>query len=174
MKKLLSIILLFVVLTLVATSVVNATTNSELPEKLYQLGSKYGMTSSDKIRIQRYLADYPVTDEEANQVMAKAEEVVKIMEEAGVIDVSKLSTAQKNRIKTLANEAASIVGVTLKFKTGSVEIYKNGKLIDTIVKRNGELAHTDNKDGNVVLIVSSVAALALGVGLVARKRFANA
>ena len=80
MKKTLVITILFVMVALLATTVVNATTSSELADTLYNLGSKYGMTSSDKVKIERYLSDNPVTDDEANQIVAKAQEAVAILE----------------------------------------------------------------------------------------------
>lgn len=173
MKKLISIAILFIMVAMLATTIVNAATNSTLADELYALGSKYGMTSQDKVKIERYLADNPVTDAQANQVMEKANEAVKIMEEAGTTDVSKPTTEQKNKLKTLANEAASIVGLTLTFKSGTVEIYKDGKLIEVLGSENGKLAYTGN-NVNVVLVVSSVAVVALAAVIVARKKFANA
>lgn len=172
MKKLASIAIIFVMVAILATTVVNAATSSTLANELYALGSKYGMTTADKVKVERYLADNPVTDDQANQVMAKANEAVKIMEEAGTTNVSELTTEQKNKLKTLANEAASIVGLTLTFKSGYVEIYKDGKPIETIGLENGKLAYTGN-NVNVVLVVSSVAVVALAVGIIARKKFAN-
>lgn len=173
MKKILSIGILMVMALALLGGAVKAATTDTLANDLYELGAKYGMTSADKVKIERYLADNPVTDAQANQVMEKANEAVKIMEEAGTTDVSKLTTEQKNKLKTLANEAASIVGLTLTFKSGTVEIYKDGKLIEVLGSENGKLAYTGN-NVNVVLVVSSVAVVALAAVIVARKKFANA
>ena len=172
MKKVLTISILAVMLVLMVVTGVNATTNDNLAETLYNKGAKYGMTKADRVKIERYLADHPVTESEANAVVAKADEAIKVMEEAGVTDYTKLSKEQKAKIKSIANEAASIVNVTLVFKTGSVEIYKDGKLIETVsVTTNGKLAYTGNN--NIVLVVSSIAVIALA-SVVARKKLANA
>ena len=173
MKKLMSISLLIMVMLLLIATTVNATTNSELPQKLYSMGSKYGMTSADKVKIERYLADYPVTEEQANKIVAKAEEAVKVMEDAGVTNVSKLNSKQLDKIKSIANEAATIVDVTLKFKKNSVEIYKDGKLIEEVTSNTGKLAYTGN-NVNAVLAVSSVTVIALATVFVVKKKFANA
>ena len=77
MKKLISIAILFIMVAMLATTIVNAATSSTLADELYALGSKYGMTSQDKVKIERYLADDPVTDAQANQVMEKAKEALK-------------------------------------------------------------------------------------------------
>lgn len=172
MKKLLTISILAVMLVLMTITGVNATTNDNLADTLYNIGSKYGMTKSDKVKIERYLADNPVTESKANAIVAKANEAAKIMDEAGVTDFSKLSEDKKTEIKSIANQAASIVGVTLTYKSGSVEIYKDGKLIETVTNNNGKLAYTGNN--NIVLVVSSIAVIALASVAVARKKLANA
>lgn len=174
MKKLLSIAIIFIMVAMLATTVVNATTSSTLANELYAIGSKYGMTSAEKVKIERYLADNTVTDEQANQVIAKANEAAKIMDEAGVTNINDLTKEQKNQLKTKANEAASILGLTLTFKSGTVEIYKDGKLIETLgASDSGKLVYTGNNT-NAILVVSSIVAVALSAGFIARKKIANA
>lgn len=173
MRKLLSIAIVFVMVAVLATTVVNAATSATLANDLYTIGSKYGMTSADKVKIERYIADNAVTDEQANQVLAKAEQAAKIMDEAGVTNYSELSADKKNELKTIANEAASVLGLTLTFKSGNVEVYKDGKLIETLGTSNGKLVYTGNNT-NIILVVSSVAVVALAAGFVARKKIANA
>ena len=172
MKKLLTISILALMLILMTVTGVQATNNDNLSSTLYNIGAKYGMTKADKVKIERYLADYPVTESEANAIVAKANEAAKVMDEAGVTDFSKLPKDKKAEIKSIANQAASIVGVTLTYKSGSVEIYKNGKLIETVTNNNGKLAYTGNN--NMVLVVSSIAVIALASVAVARKKLANA
>ena len=172
MKKLVSLlIVLLVVMGVVST--VCATKSSELGSKLYEMGKPYGVSSTDKIKIDRYLADNPITDEQANKIIAKAEEIVAIFKAKGVTDYIKLSDAEADKIKSIANEAADIVGLTLKFKTREVEVYKNGKLIEAARYDGTKLVYTGNSV-NVVLVVSSVLAIALGAGFIIRKKFANA
>lgn len=173
MKKIVSFLILFVIVASLAT-VVNATSNSELAEKLYEMGKPYGLTSADKVRIERYLSDYPVTSEEADKIIAKAEEAVQVMKDAGVSNYKDLTAEQKDQMKSIANEAADILGVTLTFSNGQVKVYQNGKLIETVtLSSSGKLAYTGNNI-NTILVVSSVAVVALTAGLVAKKKFANA
>lgn len=173
MKKTLAGILLCIMLVTLLATTVSAVSTDEMIEKVYEMGAPYGVTSADKVKMERFFADNPVTEAEADQLVAKAEEAVEIMKTAGVTDVKQLSTEQKNELKSIANEAASIVGVSLVFKAGNVEIYKEGQLIDTITSNNGTLAYTGNTM-NIVLVVSSVAIIALVLAVVARKRLANA
>ena len=173
MKKVLTIAILFVMVAMLATSVVNAATTSELVDKIYSMGEKYGLTSADKVRLERFLADNPVSEEEADQLIAKAEAAVKVMEDAGVKSVNDLTRAQKEQLKSIANEAADIVGVTLVFSPSKVEVYKDGKLVETVTANDDKLAYTGNSI-NAVLVVSSVAIIALAAVIVAKKRLANA
>lgn len=173
MKKFLTVSLLVVMLIMAAATVVNAATSAELADKLFAKGEKYGMTSADKVKIERYLAEYPVTDAQADAILAKADEAVAVMEKAGVTNYDKLTTAQKDELKAIAKSAAELVDVKLVFKKGSVEIYKDGKLVETVTENNGKLAYTGNSV-NVVLVVSVIAIIALAITVVAKRTFANA
>ncbi len=175
MKKIVSsIVMLAIMLTMFLGTSVNAATTNELVDKIYSMGQPYGLTSSDKVRLERFLADNPVTEAEADTLIAKAEEAVAVMENAGATSVSELTREQKNELQGIAKEAASIVGVNLVFKAGTVEIYKDGKLIESISNNYGKLAYTGNNISTVA-VVSLVAIFALAIGLVfARRRVANA
>lgn len=173
MKKVLSITILMVIALALLGGAVNATTTKTLADELYTLGAKYGVTSADKVKIERYLADNPVTEEEANQIIAKANEAVKIMEDNNATKLSEVKKEDREKLKTIANEAASVADLTITFKPGIAEIYKDGKAIETVTMNNGKLAYTGNNT-NIVLVVSSVAIIALATIIVARKKLANA
>ena len=104
MKKLLTISILAVMLILMTVTGVNATSNGNLAQTLYNIGAKYGMTNGDKVKIERYLADNPVTETEANAIVAKANSAAKIMDEAGTKDYKSLPADKKAELKSLANE----------------------------------------------------------------------
>ena len=109
MKKLLTISILAIALVLMAVTGVNATTNDNLAETLYNIGAKYGMTKADKVKIERYLADYPVTESEANAIVAKANEAAKVMDNAGVTDFNKLSKEQRRILHDYISVFFSII-----------------------------------------------------------------
>lgn len=168
-NKTLAIALIFVMLVMAFATVVYATTSADLANQLYAKGEKYGMTAADKVKIERYLAENPVTDDQANAIVAKADEAIAVMEKAGTTDINKLTDAQKDQLKSIANSAASIVDVKLVFKKGSVEIYDNtGKLIETVGQNNGKLAYTGN-NVNVVLTTSVIATIALAITVVTKR-----
>ena len=167
-NKMLAIALIVIMLMMTFATAVFATTSDELGSKLYAKGKKYGMTSADKVKIERFLSENPVTDAEADAILAKADEAIAIVEESGVTDLSKLTTAQKNQLKEIAKSAAEIVNVTLVFKTSSVEIYKDGKLIETVTANNGKLAYKGN-NLNMILVVSTISIIALAITFAAKR-----
>lgn len=95
MKKTLTIALLAIITIMALATGVNAATSSTLVDELYAKGSKYGMTSADKVKIERYLKENPVTDAQVNEILAKADEAIAVMEKAGVTNYDKLTKAQK-------------------------------------------------------------------------------
>lgn len=173
MRKTLKVAILFIMLALLATTVVNAMGSKDLAAKLYNIGEKYGMTSADKVKVERYFNQYPVTEEEAETLIKEAYAVAEVMDAEGVTDISKLSKEGKEQLKLIANEAAEVVNVTLKFDGKSAEVYKDGKLIETITMDNGKLAYTGNSI-NIVLVVSLVAIVALTSVVIIRRKIANA
>ena len=153
MKKTLTIALLAIITIMALATGVNAATSSTLADELYAKGSKYGMTSADKVKIERYLKENPVTDAQANEILTKA---------------------QKNEVESIATEAAKIVDLKLVFNKKSVAIYNNdGKLVETVSNTNGKLAYTGNVV-NVVVLATTVVALVAVSAVVARKRIVNA
>ena len=173
-SKLLLITLVFVMLTTIFGVVAQATTNDNLADEVYAKASKYGMTSADKVKIERYLTENPVTEDQANQLMSKLNEAITVMENAGETNYSKLPSATQEQLKNIANSAASIIDVTLVFKPqyNAVEIYKNGKLIETITENNGKLSYTGN-NMSVVLGVSVIAIIALATVVVVKRKIAD-
>lgn len=172
MKKILLATILFVMVAVFATTMVNAATGAELPNLIYEKGSKYGVTESHKIKMERYLAKHPATDAQADAVMAKVDEVAAVYEKAGVTNMAKLSAADLKKVQDLATEAAAILNVKIAWDGAKVTIYYEGRVED-VIEFSDKLPYTGN-DTNIALVVSSVAVVALAAGFIARKKFANA
>ncbi len=174
MKRTLTIALLVVMAVMCLATASYATTSSELADALYEKGAAYGLTSADKVKIERYLSEYPVTDEEADSILAKADEAIAVMNEAGVKNYFDLTKAQKTEIKNIAKEAAEIIDVQLVFSKGKVEVVKDGKIIETVTNNDGKLAYTGNSVNIVLAVVATVAVIALAVAAVSKRKVANA
>ena len=176
MKKIITISMICMIIVMVFVGGVNAATKESLINDLYALTSKYGVTEADKVKAERFLTENPITDEQANQIYEKAKEAIKVLEDAGVTDVKKLNTQltkeQKRKCRALCQEAADIVGTTLTYKNGTVEVYKDGKKIEVFYFTDGKLIYTGN-EVNMTIIVSTVGVIALAAALIVRRRFAN-
>lgn len=172
MKKVLLATILFVMVAVFATTMVNAATGAELPSLIYAKGAKYGVTESHKIKMERYLAKHPATDAQADAVMAKVDEVAAVYEKAGVTNMAKLSAADLKKVQDLATEAAAILNVKIAWDGAKVTIYYEGRVED-VIEFSDKLPYTGN-DTNIALVVSSVAVVALAAGFIARKKLANA
>ena len=174
MKKVFLSIVLIVFLVIGTSSVVNAVTSKNLADEVYKVGKKYGVTLANKARIERYLSENYVSDEKAEKVLAKAKEVAKIYEKAGVTKFSDLSYENKEKVRAIAIETGKIVDITVKYKGYEIEMYQNGKLIEVARYDGNRLVYTGNTVNYSLIIISSVAGIALIAGLVLRKKFVNA
>ena len=96
------------------------------------------------------------------------------MTSAGKTKYSELTTAEKDKLKGIANSAASEVGVSLVFKSKSVEIWKDGKKVLVVTNNEGKLAYTGNTANVVAIAISSIAVVALAAIIVNKKIAAKA
>lgn len=168
MKKVLSIAILVAILLAVVAGSASAVTKSEMLDQIYSIGAKYGMTSADKVKLERYISANNVTEAEVSALVDKAKEVAAVMDGVGVTRYDDLTEAKKDEVKAIAVEAAKILDASLVFKTKSVDIYKNGKKIETIVDDNGKLAYTGN-EVNVAFVIGSVAVIALAAAVLVKR-----
>ena len=99
MKKIKIIVAMLIAIIIMGTANVFAATTNELINEVYSIGSKYGLTNSDKVKIERYLRDNPVTEAEADKLIEKAKEIDSIMQKAGTTDITKLSEEDKSKNK---------------------------------------------------------------------------
>ncbi len=176
MKKIALISIIFLISVVLATTVVTATSKESLLNELYSLTSKYGITEADKVKAERFLSENEITDEQAEQVYAKAKEAIKIIEDAGVTDVKKLNSQltkeQKKQFESICQEGAKIVNVTLTYRNSTVEVYKEGKKIETFTFTNGKLAYTGS-EVNMFLVISLVAIIGIATVVIVRKKLSH-
>jgi len=168
MKKVLKITLIFFVILLCNISVANAATNQELiayASKEFKIaGETVKLTATNKRKVERYLNTYPVSAEKADQIIKKIDEGVALMNAAGVSNPKKLSKDQKDKLLTLAKEAASIAGATLTYESNSdsLVIYVNGTVFDKVaVSGDKSLAQTGTDYSYVVYTIAGVAVVAV-------------
>lgn len=172
MKKLFSFFIVMVIL-IVSGTCVNAAGSDVLlnyAKKSHKIaGKEITLSASDKVKLERFLNDNPISEAEANSVISKAEAIIKIANDSGVNDISKLSKADKEKIIATANEAASILGVTLKFSNNNVEVYKDGQKIEVLTLNGEKLAYTGNNLSILALSGIAIIAVAMAFGIKMRK-----
>ena len=175
MRKIFLVSMIFVIALIVIMPTVKASSAATIVDDLYNLGVKYGFTEADRVRGERYISENPITDEQAEKIYTIAQEALEIFERTNATNVKKLdkqlTNAEKKEFRAKCQEAADVLGVFLVYNNGCVDIYKDGKLIDTYTFTDDKLAYTGNS-AKVVLVASAVAVIGVGA-LIVRKRFAN-
>ena len=152
---------------------VNAKTEEELLDymsKEFQVaGKEVKLADSDILKIERYLSEYEVSSSNCDTIIAKIDEVIKIMNKENVSDPTKLSKAKRQEVLTILQEAATSAGASLTYDNTNkvVSIYKDGKLIDTASVNNYKLAQKGTN--NTIYFVIAGMALVAG-GAVAYKK----
>lgn len=179
MKKVLTAMLLVAIL-LGCVSVVNAATEDELLAaitKTYTIaGKQVKITDGDLVKVQRYLSDYDISAGNCDAIIAKINETVDVLNNAGTTDTSKLSQDVKDEVLSLAQESATLAGASLTYDatSGAVSIYKDGRLYDSATAESYfEFAHSGN-NYMVYAIASVVAVIAVATIVFVKKAKVNA
>ena len=168
MKKSIVLTAIVALVMLMSTTVF---ASASLADKIYEKGKAYGVTEEFRNRMEKYFSSNEVTEEQETFVLGKADECIKIMDEAGVKDVTKLSTGDVNKIKTLVQEAATKLGLTVTFHSDNkgFTVSKNGKTIDVfLLSSSNKLVYTGSNTLSVVMV--SLSAMAVAVFAVAKLR----
>ncbi len=176
MKKLAKIFTIVAFVAVLTTTVVNATASDDLVaalSKSYTVGGEtVALSATDKVKLERYLADHPVTEEEKDAIVANFEEAIEIMQAEGIADVAKLSPQAKNKVISLVKAAAGEMDLTVDINTtnNTVKVYdQSGKLIESARVEDGKLAYTGN-NSYVYIVAPVVAIIAIAAVVIARKK----
>ena len=175
MKKIVKIFTLVLFMALVLTTTVNASASDDLLNELsktYTVGGKdITISDADKVRIERYLADNPVTEEQKDTILSKLNAIIDIMNAEGVSDPGKLSVSKKTEAMNLAKEAASAIDLKLVMDTNAntIKVYNaEGKLLETATIEKGKLSYTGNN--SIVYIVAPIVAVIAVATVIAVKK----
>ncbi|MBR2786205.1 MAG: LPXTG cell wall anchor domain-containing protein [Clostridia bacterium] len=138
MKKLLSTMLIAVLAIFMLGTISNATTKAELKNYILSektiAGKTYVIRDADKVKLEKLFANNDVTDEQATKVKEIAEKALNYMSENGASSPDELKTkAQKQQLLAYAQEAASVLGLTVNYDTSAkrLDVYRDGKFIDS-------------------------------------------
>ena len=179
MRKILIIGGLVTLILLVACTAVKATTQSELEAYLVAdhtvAGKTVHFTEENKVRVKRYLAENTLTDEQATAIKAKFDEGLAYMDKAGVTEVRSLDSNGRKEIFEIAKEAFAIAGLTATYNSSdkTVEIYKDGTVIEAVSTEVGKLVQTGNNN-SAYIVVAGAAIIAVAAIVTVKKVKANA
>lgn len=175
MNKVAKLFALVLFMVLALATAVNASANDDLLKELsktYTVGGKeISISAADKVKIERYLADNPVTEAEKDTIISKVNAIVDIMNSENVSDPGKLSAAKKTEAMNLAKEAASAIDLKLVMDTNNntIKVYDaEGKLLESAKIEQGKLSYTGNS--SVAYVVAPVVAIIAVAAVVAVKK----
>lgn len=177
MKKSLQFIAVLVV-SLCFTTNVHAATKQELIDyasKTFTVAGRSVSSPELAAIVKSYLADNEISADVADQIIAKGDKIIAIMNAAGTTDLTKLSSSQKNEIRTLATDAATLAGATVNYDNSSKRVTvkgANGKTYGSAPITNTKLAATGS-DYTIYIAVSGLA-LVVASSAVYRKLKNNA
>lgn len=154
---------------LLINNVFASTNNSILLNYIKTPHAGITLSASDQKKCEDFIAENDISDEQAEEIVAIANEIVDIIERAGVKDYTMLSAADKDLILKKASDAAAVIGATLTYDNAdkTILIKINGRTYDfslsPYLKQTGK--------NNVVMLVSlvSVAVLAGTAPIIKKK-----
>lgn len=133
--KIISIALLIIVV-ISMTMTVNAYTNESVISYISKAHTVNGRTvqlsGTQRESLTKYLRENPVTDSEANEIIAKLDEAKALIDNSGATDLSQLSENIKAEVVSLVKSAGAIAGLEVQIDTKSETITikdKNGNVI---------------------------------------------
>lgn len=135
MKKFLQIALVLVI-SFCYVANVNAATKSDVVTYLttsHKVAGKNVRISDGSItKVRRYFSVTDVSDSNATTIIKKLDQIIDVMNTAGVSDPNNLSKAKKQEIFAIAKEAAALASATLTYdaSSNSIIVYKNGVKFD--------------------------------------------
>lgn len=189
MKKFLQIALVSV-LSFGFISTASAATEQDVKDavsKTYTIAGNKVSASQDMINeVDNYLRTNELTSDQAQAVIDAINSIKNTMDSAGTVNPNELSQATKNEILSIAQNAASKLGMTVSYdaKSQTLNVYKDGKRVLPVhlVKAgtntygisltNGKPAKT-GRDYTAYAAFSGLALAALAGATVIRKKKEN-
>ena len=177
MKKVCKVILFFIMIVLSLTYSCLAVNEAELEQYFMEdhevAGTYVHLTEPNKLRVKRYLQENDVTDEQATFIVEKCEELRRYMTGIGVYEVMQLNHSQRAKALAIANEGLAVIGLhgTYNSNDKAVDIYENGKLIESVSTLPTKLVQTGNN--NYIYYISFIAIVMLSIIFVVFKRIRN-
>ncbi len=157
MKKVLSTMLIAVLAILMLGTVSNATTKSGLKDYVLSEktigGTTWIISEQDKSKVEKFFSENEITDEQATKIEEVGNKAIAYMNEIGASEPEKIKTkAQKQQLLAYAQEAASVLGLTVSYNTSTkrIDIYRDGVKIDSLRWGVKKVTDSTGKTTNVI------------------------
>lgn len=140
LSKIVSVIVLMIIMISMSITV-NAYTNNDVISYVTKAHTVNGRTvqlsKSQRQSLTKYLQENPVTDSEANEIIAKLEEAKAKIVNSGATNLSQLSDSVKAEVLSLVKSAGKIAGLDVQ--------------VDTV----NETVTVKDSNGNVIISATS-------------------
>ena len=170
MKKLGKLLSVLVISLVLGVSSISAMTEDELKAKLtaaYTVnGVKVQATADQIVQIERYLAQNDISSADADYIATKVDAAITVMESGSATTIKNMTSAEKERIKTILNEVAQNTSVKLTVSKGEITVYNTDNTVFSKVTESA-VKYTNNTT-TLVITIAGVIVLA-GVVIAARK-----
>lgn len=177
MKKTLFVLSLILCLFLVSGSVLAATKQDILDyaKGTYVIGGKsIKLANTDIVSIERFLNNNTLTQSQLDTTLANMKSFVRILQDAGVTEVNKLSTTQKDSLISLMESTATTLGLTLNIdnNSGIISIYQGGTQIHQF-SLDKVLQFTGAEFNAMYIVLPALLVIALGGIVIYNRRSAT-
>lgn len=182
--KIMSTIVLMIAIISISISV-NAYTNEDVISYVTRAHVVNGRTEqlngTQRESLRKYLQENPVTDSEADEIIAKLDQAKALIDNSGATSLSQLSDNIKAEVVSLIKSAGAIAGLQVEVDTVNETVTikdSNGNIIipatsySRLDNGNGKLVYTGND--NSVFVKSIVAIVAIAItGCVLKNKYAK-
>lgn len=180
MKRLVKLLIITFMMLFLFVSNVNAATTDDLIAYLTQVFTIAG----EEVKIpdwyvnsaKRYLAEYPVSEEDGDKILEIAKKGEKLLDDAGVYDPKELSQEKKQELLDLGQEVAKIAGASITYNKSdnAIEVYKDGKLYDSLPVEMHKFRQTGNNEMMIYVVMTTIVAIiAVASVIIYRKKKVN-
>lgn len=144
-SKLLSILIVAIIAIAALATSVSAYTSAELSDYVTGThtisGSQFQLRAAEKQEVKDYLANNPLTDEQATQIKSLLDQAKNKISATGASNLNQISKETKAQVVTLLKQAGNIAGLTVSVNSDAQTVtISNG----TTVLLNGSYAMEGN------------------------------
>ena len=183
--KIISMIVLMIAIISISISV-NAYTNEDVISYVTRThvvnGRKAQLPGTQRESLRKYLKENPVTDSEADEIIAKLDQAKALIDNSGATSLSQLSDSIKAEVVSLIKSAGSIAGLVVEVDTVNETVTIKDSKGNVIIGatsysefnyyNSGKLVYTGNDNSVAIKTIVAIVAVAIS-GVVLKNKYAK-